>query len=72
VLLACQGAPEPLYELLLNLDGELPEAAPASVRVIEIIDAQPQRRAAARERFRRHRERGANLQTHHIAADAMP
>lgn len=70
VLLGCQSAPTAGYDLLLNLDGEPPasslEHAP---RIIEILDAEPARRQAARERYRRYRERGVNPQTHHIAAD---
>lgn len=70
VLLGCQSAPVLGYDLLLNLGGEAPAASLEQARrVIEILDAEPARRQAARERYRRYRERGVNPQTHHIAAD---
>lgn len=70
VLLGCQTAPVAGYDLLLNLGGEPPaESLAQAARVIEILDAEPTRRQAARERYRRYRERGLNPQTHHIAAD---
>jgi DNA polymerase III subunit chi len=73
VLLGCQSAPADGYDLLLNLGGEPPAACLAQApRIIEILDAEPQRRQAARERYRRYRERGVNPQTHHIATDERP
>lgn len=70
VLLGCQTAPAAGYDLLLNLGGEPPAASlEQAPRIIEILDAEPTRRHAARERYRRYRERGVNPQTHHIAAD---
>jgi len=70
VLLGCQSCPSEGYDLLLNLDGEPPaDALSRSPRILEILDAEPTGRQAARERYRRYRERGVNLQTHHIAAD---
>jgi len=70
VLLGCQSAPPPGYDLLLNLNDEPPaESLAQAPRIIEILDAAPARRQAARERYRRYRERGMNPQTHHIAAN---
>ena len=70
VQLGCQSAPASGYDLLLNLGGEAPAASlEQAPRIIEILDAEPARRQAARERYRRYRERGVNPQTHHIAAD---
>jgi DNA polymerase III subunit chi len=70
VLLGCQSAPSAGYDLLLNLGDEPPAAGVAQApRIMEILDAEPTRRQAARERYRRYRERGVNPQTHHIAAD---
>jgi DNA polymerase-3 subunit chi len=70
VLLGCQNVAATGYDLLLNLGGEPPAASLEQVpRIIEILDAEPARRQAARERYRRYRERGVNPQTHHIAAD---
>lgn len=73
VLLSCQALPAQRYDVLLNLGGEAPPAAAAqAARIIELIDAEPARRQAGRERFRRYRELGLNPQTHHIAADERP
>ena len=70
VLLGCQSVPGAGYDLLLNLGAEPPaESLAQAPRIIEILDAEPARRLAARERYRRYRERGVNPQTHHIAAD---
>lgn len=73
VLLSCQRTPAGGYDLLLNLGNAPPEQPLAQApRIIEILDADAQRRAAARERYRRYRERGVNPQTHHIAVDERP
>ena len=73
VLLGCQSNPVAGYDLLLNLGGEPPaESLAQARRIIEIMDADPLRRAAGRERYRRYRERGMNPQTHHIAVDERP
>jgi DNA polymerase IIIc chi subunit len=70
VLLGCQSLPRFGYELLLNLAADPSVAALAlPMRIIEILDADHERRQAGRDRFRRYRERGVNPQTHHIAAD---
>jgi DNA polymerase-3 subunit chi len=70
VLLSCQNAPADGYDLLLNLGAEPPATSVAQApRILEILDTDGPRRQAARERYRRYRERGVNPQTHHIAAD---
>jgi DNA polymerase-3 subunit chi len=73
VLLGCQNVPVSGYDLLLNLAAEAPIALDgAPKRIVEILDAEPARRQAGRERYRRYRERGLNPQTHHIATDGKP
>jgi DNA polymerase-3 subunit chi len=73
VLLGCQNAPPAGCDLLLNLGSDVwIPAAEAALRIVEIVDAEPERRQAARERYRRYREGGLNPQTHHIATGAEP
>lgn len=69
VLLSCEAQPAQAVEVLLNLTDTVPRCADQAQRIIEVIDAEPERRASARQRFRDYRERGLNPQTHHIAAD---
>jgi len=44
----------------------VPPAAQAATRVIEIIDADPARRQAGRERFKQYRALGIEPATHNI------
>ena len=53
-------------ELLINLAGQVPAFAKQFARIAEIIDADPQQRAAGRERFRQYREMGFEPVTHNI------
>jgi DNA polymerase-3 subunit chi len=77
VLLSCPASPAPVAPdapsspgwLLVNLSTEVPPLAAAPVRIIEVIDSDPARLQSGRHRFRHYRERGLNLQTHHIAGD---
>jgi DNA polymerase-3 subunit chi len=52
--------------VLINLTAQLPTRPELALRIIEIIDADPARRAAGRERFRAYRERGFPLQKHDL------
>ena len=51
-------------ELLINLGDSLPEGADAFPRVAEIVTADPQAKAASRQRFVDYRDRGHTLDTH--------
>jgi DNA polymerase-3 subunit chi len=59
------GPTEPV-DVLINLAPHLPARPELATRIIEIIDADPARRAAGRERFKAYRERGFPLETHEL------
>jgi DNA polymerase-3 subunit chi len=59
-------APDRPFSVLLNLGGVVPGCAGQAERILEIIDADENRRQAGRARFRSYRERGLAPQTHHI------
>ena len=66
VWLAGPRAPAVDCDVLLNLAGAVPAAAEHAQRVIEVIDADAERRRAGRERFRAYRERGIEPVSHTI------
>jgi len=66
VLLSCASAPPSGADVLINLSNAVPPAAQAATRVIEIIDADPVRRQAGRERFKQYRAQGIEPATHNI------
>jgi DNA polymerase-3 subunit chi len=68
VLLGSGAAAPPGAQLLVNLAGALPAAAPDTARILEIIDADEERRRAGRVRFRQYRERGIEPQTRNVSA----
>ncbi len=53
-------------DVLINLNPQLPTHPELATRIIEIIDADPVRRAAGRERFKAYRERGFALEKHDL------
>jgi DNA polymerase III subunit chi len=59
------GPSEPV-DVLINLNTQLPSQPELAGRIIEIIDADPARRAAGRERFKAYRERGFSLEKHDL------
>jgi DNA polymerase-3 subunit chi len=65
VLNTGSGPTEPV-DVLINLTPQLPERAELATRIIEIIDADPARRAAGRQRFKAYRERGFALEKHDL------
>ena len=60
--------PEGEYEVLINLDSEVPLFFSRFERVAEILDQDPQTRQKGRERYRFYRDRGYDLNTHEIDA----
>lgn len=54
------------WELLINLSLEVPGFFSRFERVAELVDAEPQNKAAGRERFRYYRDRGYELRTHRL------
>ena len=59
------GPSEPV-DVLINLTPQLPARPELATRIIEIIDADPARRAAGRERFKAYRDQGFTLETHEL------
>jgi DNA polymerase-3 subunit chi len=68
VLLTTSLPPPSPPDVLVNLSQQLPAAAAAAERVIEIIDGDEVRRQAGRVRFKQYRERGIEPQTHKLGA----
>jgi DNA polymerase III subunit chi len=66
VLLASGAIPAGNVEVLINLAPDVPEAAARASRIIEIIDAEPQRRTAGRTRFKAYRDLGWTLVSHNV------
>jgi len=66
VVLNTGSGPTAAVDVLINLTPQLPSQAELATRIIEIIDADPVRRAAGRERFKAYRERGFSLEKHDL------
>jgi len=60
-----EGASES-WDFMINLAAEVPEHFSRYARVAEVVDANPQRREAGRERYRFYRDRGYELKTHKV------
>ena len=54
------------WQVMINLAGEVPEFFSRYERVVEIVDANPERRAEGRERYRFYKDRGYTLNTHNV------
>jgi DNA polymerase-3 subunit chi len=72
VLLACPPQATATPDVLLNLGSAVPPAAAQAARILEIIDSEPTRLQAGRERFRHYRDRGLTPETHRLPADEPP
>jgi DNA polymerase III subunit chi len=66
VILNTGSGPTEPVDVLINLTPQLPARPELATRIIEIIDTDPARRAAGRERFKAYRERGFALETHEL------
>lgn len=67
VLIGCNTAPvSEHWDVMINLAGHVPEWFSRYERVVELVDAEPGRRDAGRERYRFYRDRGYQLKTHQI------
>lgn len=66
VVLASGGAPAEAPGVLVNLSGVVPSIADRCERIAEIVSADPAAKQAGRERYRRYRERGFELDTHQL------
>ena len=59
-------APAPYRQVLVNLTDIMPTESDSVERIVEIVDADPERKRLARDRFRTYRERGCVLETHNL------
>lgn len=66
VILNTGTGPTEAVDVLVNLTAQLPTRPELATRIIEIIDADPVRRAAGRDRFKAYRQRGFALETHDL------
>lgn len=66
VILNTGTGPTAPVDVLVNLTGAVPTDPELARRIIEIIDADPARRASGRERFKAYRERGFALESHDL------
>jgi DNA polymerase III subunit chi len=66
VVLNTGTGPTAAVDVLINLTPALPSHPELATRIIEIIDGDPARRAAGRERFKAYRERGFPLDKHDL------
>jgi DNA polymerase III subunit chi len=66
VVLNTGSGPTAAVDVLINLTPQLPSQPELATRIIEIIDADPARRAAGRVRFKAYRERGFSLEKHDL------
>ena len=65
-LIGCNDEPTEELDLLINLSPQVPAFFSRFERVAELVDSEPQRRLAGRERFRFYRDRGYPLDTHKL------
>ena len=63
-VIGCNEEPPADVQLLINLHPEVPQFFSRFERVAELVDNDPDRRSAGRERFRFYRDRGYPLETH--------
>ncbi len=66
VVLNTGSGPTAAVDVLINLNPQLPSGLELATRIIEIIDADPARRASGRERFKAYRDRGFALEKHDL------
>lgn len=64
VMLGTRPAPPSHRQVLINLSDALPADIALHERIAEIVDADPERKRQARERFRQYRELGSEPQSH--------
>lgn len=66
VVLGTAGGPGEPPDVLINLSGVIPISADNCPRIAEIVAGDAQSKQAARERYRRYREKGFDLSSHQI------
>ena len=68
VLLTSRVADLPHHEVLVNLGGSLPQFFTRFERLVEVVGAEPEDRAQARQRYRYYKDRGYPLATHEVGS----
>jgi DNA polymerase-3 subunit chi len=66
ILLGDAAAPPSHRQLVINLTEAVPDGAADYERIAEIVDVDPDRKRASRERYKQYRERGHALETHNL------
>ena len=66
VLIGHDAPPEPFKDVLISLAPQVPPFFERFERVAELVSADEEERARARERFRQYRDRGFAVQTHNL------
>ena len=67
MVLLGESAPPPSHrQLVVNLTDAIPAELEQYERVAEIVDVDPERKRAARERYKQYRERGCTLESHNV------
>lgn len=66
IMLGESAAPPSHRQLLVNFSDVVPPDLEAYERIAEIVDADPERKRSARERYRQYRERGCTLESHNV------
>lgn len=66
VLIGSNAEPDAHNQVLVNLAPEVPNFFSRFERVAEVVTADPDHRAQAREKFRFYRDRGYEMQTHNL------
>lgn len=66
VMVGAEPGPESHRDLLINLMETMPSQIEPYARIAEIVDADPERKRTARERYKQYRERGCTLESHNL------
>lgn len=66
VMLGSDAGPPSHRSLLINLMDAMPPDVNAYERIAEIVDADPERKRSARERYRQYRQQGCTLNSHNV------
>ena len=66
VMVGSEVGPQSHRGLLINLMDAMPPDVNAYDRIAEIVDVDPERKRAARERFKQYREQGCAMESHNL------
>lgn len=66
VMVGSEDGPQSHRALLINLMDAMPSDVNAYDRIAEIVDVDPERKRAARERFKQYREQGCAMESHNL------